>query len=1039
MATLNTSEFLHADFSKQYIASGLANVPGGFFVYKAHGDEELLYANEELLKIFECDTPEQFIELTGGTFKGIVHPDDLNVAENSIWNQIRTGNDNLDHLYYRITTRTGKIKYIEDFGRLYNDPEQGEVFYVFIVDVQSKHQSFDIDALTGLPGMRRFSESGDMMLNSKTLNAGSFDHSLVFFNIRNFKYFNIKYGMSAGDEILKNIASLLLRHFPNNFIFRFSNDHFVVITQTKGILERIEQFHEDVLNLREENKVFIMAGIYNIVSSEISPSMACDLAKAACDEVTGNDDDYYCFYTEALGEKLQRKKYIIDNIDKAISEGYIRPYYQSIIRSSTSAICGKETLARWIDPVYGFLSPAEFIPVLEDSKQLHKLDLYIIERALADNKKRIEQDEPSINFSVNLSRYDFELCDMVEEITKRVKAAGIPPGLLTLEITESVQGIDPDYLKEQIRRFHEAGFKVWMDDFGSGFSSLNVLQDFDFDLIKLDMKFLKGFGTNRKNPVILKKIIEMANDLGIDTLVEGVETKEQARFLKEIGCDKLQGFYYSKPHPFMSGPEVTMDGTPLKYEDKNIELNQLNKKTFNYNQSVDYDYFKLNAYRDIPLPFALYKVILNDEGTEVIDTEYVFVNHKYCELVNKSKDELIGHRFSEKFADTGGDWYPYCYRAAILGEEINTTIFSTETQLWLNFTIAPTSIPNHCAYTFMNIDKEHKDRALFDKMGNTDRAIIRIVETLNKRLPYKPTINAILEEISKVIHPDRLYILETDKKTVDNTFEWCAEGIEPSIQMLQNIPYEGYLDLWEEALGDQNSLVVENIEQYKEKDPQMYEILKVQNIHNLIEAPLFDNDRIIGYLGADNYRVTEEIDTRRILETVSRFIAKRIINYQLMKQLEFINEHDMLTGSLNRYAMLEKTAELEKAGGSVGIVFVDLNGLKATNDHQGHKAGDKVLRKSANFLTDFFGSGKVFRTGGDEFNVILPGITETAFMELTERFMQELHDSPLNMAVGMEWCENAKEIMRAIASADKKMYQDKAEYYIRHDRRKKRN
>lgn len=126
---------------------------------------------------------------------------------------------------------------------------------------------------------------------------------------------------------------------------------------------------------------------------------------------------------------------------------------------------------------------------------------------------------------------------------------------------------------------------------------------------------------------------------------------------------------------------------------------------------------------------------MNEEGTECVDTEYVFVNQKYCELVNKTKDELIGHRFSEKFADTGSDWFPFCYRAAILGEEINETIFSTETQLWLNFTIAPTSIPNHCAYTFMNIDKEHKDRALFDKMGNTDKAIIRIVETLNKRLP----------------------------------------------------------------------------------------------------------------------------------------------------------------------------------------------------------------------------------------------------------------------------------------------------------------
>lgn len=1037
MTALNANEFLHADFSKQYIANGLANIPGGFFVYKAHGDEKLLYANQELLKIFECDTAEQFIELTGGSFKGIVHPDDLYLAENSIWNQIQSGSDNLDHLYYRIITRMGKIKYIEDFGRLYNDPEQGEVFYVFVVDVQSKRQSFDIDSLTGLPGMRRFSESGYMMLTSKTLNAGSFDHSLAFFNIRNFKYYNIKYGMQTGDELLKSVAMLLQRYFPNDFIFRFSDDHFVVITETAGIEKKIEQLHDAALNLREENKVNVNAGIFNIGNSDISPSVACDLAKAACDEVTGNEDDYYRFYTETLGEKLDRKKYIVDNIDKAISEGYIKPYYQSIIRSANNAICGKETLARWIDPKYGFLSPAEFIPALEEAKLMYKLDLHIIDLALADNKKRMDLGEPVINFSVNLSRYDFELCDMVEEITKRVKAAELPPGLLTLEITESVQGIDPDYLKEQIRRFHEAGFKVWMDDFGSGFSSLNVLQDFDFDLIKLDMNFLKGFGTNRKNPVILKKIIEMANDLGIDTLVEGVETKEQARFLKEIGCDKLQGFYYSRPHAFMSQPEASLDGVPLKYEDKNIELNQINKKTFNYNQSVDYDYFKLNAYRDIPLPFALYKVILNDAGTEVIDTEYVFVNQKYCELVNKPKEDLIGHRFSENFAETGGDWFPYCYRAAMLGEEINETVFSTETQLWLNFTIAPTSIPNHCAYTFMNIDKEHKDRALFNKMGNTDKAIIRIVETLNKRLPYKPTMNAILEEISKVIHPDRLYILETDGVTVDNTFEWCAEGIEPSIQMLQNIPYEGYLDVWAEALGDQNSFVVENIEQYLEKDPQLYEILKVQNIHNIIEAPLYDNDKIIGYLGADNYQVTEEVDTRRILETVSRFIAKRIINYQLVQQLEFINEHDMLTGSLNRYAMLETTEALEKQDGSVGIVFVDLNGLKDTNDHQGHKAGDKLITSSASFLRDFFGTGKVFRTGGDEFNILLPGITEADFKDLSARFLDELQKSHLNMAVGLEWCENARNIMTAISSADKKMYQNKAEYYIHHDRRKK--
>ena len=129
----------------------------------------------------------------------------------------------------------------------------------------------------------------------------------------------------------------------------------------------------------------------------------------------------------------------------------------------------------------------------------------------------------------------------------------------------------------------------------------------------------------------------------------------------------------------------------MKYEEKIVEPSQTGKTTFHFNQSVDYDYFKLNAYRDIPLPFALYKVILNEAGTECVDTEYVFVNQKYCELVNKPKEELIGHRFSEKFAETGRDWFPFCYRAAILGEEITETVFSTETQLWEKKSLKPFS------------------------------------------------------------------------------------------------------------------------------------------------------------------------------------------------------------------------------------------------------------------------------------------------------------------------------------------------------------
>ena len=1040
MENARSSEFLNPKFGRQYVANGLSNIPGAFFVYCSNGEEELLYANKELLKIFECETGKQFLELSEGHFKGLVHPDDIHAARTSIRRQLESGNDNLDHLYYRVITRTGKVKSVVEFGRLFRDPEHGEVFYVFLVDVQSKRQNFDIDKLTGLPGMRSFIESSDIMLKTAEISTGSRDHSLIFFDIANFKYYNINFGVSVGDKILQSVANLLTKYFHNNYIFRFSDDHFVVVTEAEGLEEKIRAFHDAAMELRKDDKILVKAGIFHIGDSKLSPVAACDLAKAACDEVINGEVDYYRFYTDELRKKLERKKYIIDNLDKAISENYIQVYYQSIIRSASGQICGKEALARWNDPNYGLLSPAEFIPQLEEAKLLYKLDLRIVELALADYQKRVDTGEPVINFSVNISRYDFVQCDMVREIADRIKAAGMPPELLTVEITETVQGMDPDFLKEQIRRFHEAGFKVWMDDFGSGFSSLNLLQDFDFDLIKLDTDLIKDFGRSRKNPIILKKLIELADELGVETLAEGVETEEQVRFLKEIGCKKIQGYYFSIPHPFSSRTEISKGGEALEYEDYKTIANRIRKtesgKSFAYNQSIDYDYFKLNTYRDIPVPFALYRVILNEKGNEVIDTEYVYVNQKYCELSGKSRDELVGRRFSEEYPDTGADWFPYCYRAAILGEEINDTIFSRETQLWLNFTIAPTSVQGYCAYTFLNIDRQYKEYELFERAGITDKTILNIVEQLNSRKPYQETMNAILEEIGNVIHPDRLYILETDGKTVNNTFEWCAEGVEPFIDALQNVPYEGYLDVWQEALGDQDSFVIENIESYRENNPQIYEILKMQNITSIIEAPLYDNGRIIGYLGADNYQENEELDTRRMLETVAHFIAKQITNYQLMKQLEFATEHDLLTGVENRYALKRVTANLEKTDSSVGIVFIDLNGLKETNDQLGHKAGDKLIGDSAEFLKRFFGAEAVFRTGGDEFNILLPGMKEETFRETEARFQQELKNSSLNMAVGFEWCPCARNLTASIAAADKKMYRNKAEYYTLHDRRK---
>ena len=169
--------------------------------------------------------------------------------------------------------------------------------------------------------------------------------------------------------------------------------------------------------------------------------------------------------------------------------------------------------------------------------------------------------------SVNFSRYDFEQCDVVDEVIKRVDAAGLPHKLLAIEITESVVGMNPEYIKEQEARFRQNGFFVWMDDFGSGYSSLNLLQDLEFDLIKLDLKLVKTLDTSQKSRSIVKKLVEMTTSINIDTLAEGVETVNQFNFLKEIGCDKLQGFCFSKPTPFNEICDRYRNGKGIGFED----------------------------------------------------------------------------------------------------------------------------------------------------------------------------------------------------------------------------------------------------------------------------------------------------------------------------------------------------------------------------------------------------------------------------------------------------------------------------------------
>ena len=388
---------------------------------------------------------------------------------------------------------------------------------------------------------------------------------IVYLNVMNFKAFNHQYGFVGGNEFLRGIAKEIQSIFSDDEIARIGGDQFIILSKTltaDTISPKLEKLREAAHKLERALTMRIKAGIYISSGDEHDPVIMIDRAKIACDAILKVDDKDENFYDDELKKKNDLRQYVIDNFAKAFEQRYFKVYYQKEIRALTGKVCGYEALARWMDPNYGFISPAIFVEVLEDVHLIHKLDVYMIDQVCKEIREDIDYGMAVVPVSVNLSQLDFELCDIKLEVDKCREKYNIPTYLLNIEITESAIASGEDLLNEQINRFRQAGYQVWMDDFGAGYSSLNNLKVYDFDVLKIDMNFLRDFETNKRSKVILATIVNMAKELGMHTLAEGVETQEQYDFLRRIGCEKLQGYLFGKPKPseeFVRPDEFTFD------------------------------------------------------------------------------------------------------------------------------------------------------------------------------------------------------------------------------------------------------------------------------------------------------------------------------------------------------------------------------------------------------------------------------------------------------------------------------------------------
>ncbi len=420
-----------------------------------------------------------------------------------------------------------------------------------------------INKLTGLPNMTFFFELAEPARDIVLTHGET--PVLLYMDFIGMKFFNNRYGFSTGDALLRSFAKKLVETFSEGNCSHFGADHFVVITREKDLEKTLDRFLRECRELNGENVLPVRVGIYAGWKEDVPVSIACDRAKLACDVMRNQYESGYHYYDQEVQEELELRQYILENLDRAISEKWIRVYYQPIIRAINGRVCDEEALSRWIDPERGFLSPRDFIPVLEEAGVIYKLDLYVLEQVLEKIKKQAEAGLYIVPQSINLSRSDFDACDIVEEIRSRIDAAGIERNKITVEITESTIGRNFEFMKTQVGRFQELGIPVWMDDFGSGYSSLDVLQSIKFDLIKFDMSFMQRLNEGGGG-IILTELVKMAAALDISTICEGVETLEQVYFLQDIGCSKLQGFYFCKPIPMEEILERNRKGIQIGFE-----------------------------------------------------------------------------------------------------------------------------------------------------------------------------------------------------------------------------------------------------------------------------------------------------------------------------------------------------------------------------------------------------------------------------------------------------------------------------------------
>ncbi|MCD8390624.1 MAG: EAL domain-containing protein [Firmicutes bacterium] len=410
---------------------------------------------------------------------------------------------------------------------------------------------YELDTLTGLYNKNKFIEETRRMLSRH----GDRRFSVVRFDVNRFHLINAYFGLEFGDKVLIDIAKKLRTMLNDGFDIctygRINKDIFIycIPTADKAVIENTVKIMSDFLKGRSRLfKMQICCGIYIVEDNNMSVTSIYDKANIASKGCKDSYTNYFEYYSKSSDDKAKEEQEIVNDMEKAVANKEFEVWYQPKYDIIHNAPVGAEALVRWRHPMRGLIPPNKFIPVFENNGFITTLDFYVWDRACADlaDWLAVGVEYP---ISINVSRVDLIETPVVDTLNELTAKYNIPHRLLNIEVTESVYTEKPQLLIDIVSRLKADGYFIYMDDFGSGYSSLSLLKDIDVNVLKIDMQFFEKGVLEKKSKNILASIIRMAKLLDMSVVAEGVETEEQVKFLKAWGCEYVQGYYFAKPMP----------------------------------------------------------------------------------------------------------------------------------------------------------------------------------------------------------------------------------------------------------------------------------------------------------------------------------------------------------------------------------------------------------------------------------------------------------------------------------------------------------